>query len=68
MVVENDAEIVVPKFKVGEDEKKKEKNSDMGSDCAYFSGPGEDDDDNEDDDQQYQEQNFQDNDDEFADF
>lgn len=38
-----DADIVVPSFAV-KDQKSKYKNSDMGSDCAYFSGPGSDED------------------------
>ena len=39
-----DADIVVPGFQVKSDIKpKKQQNSDMGSDCAYFSGPENDD-------------------------
>jgi hypothetical protein len=30
--------MVVPDFKVKNDTPKKQENSDMGSDCAYFSG------------------------------
>jgi hypothetical protein len=38
-----DSDLVVANFKVSsKSPQKQEKNSDMGSDCAYFSGPEED--------------------------
>jgi hypothetical protein len=34
---------VVANFKVSDEPPQQDKNSDMGSDCAYFSGPEEED-------------------------
>lgn len=36
---DNDCDLVVANFKVSGEEVKEIVNSDMGSDCAYFSGP-----------------------------
>lgn len=35
----NESKLVEPSFKVTGEVKEEQKNSDMGSDCAYFSGP-----------------------------
>ena len=63
--------MVVPAFKVA-DKKEAEKNSDMGSDCAYFSGPESNDDDEDcqafERDEDKPQEKANNSDDEFADF